>query len=414
MDGFIRRYFKPASAVPPIWVIALIAGLPIFSETMYTPSLPHIARFFNVDESWVEYTLSVYLLGTALGTIFWGHLSDYFGRKPALLSGFFLYTLGCVGCFYASSISMLLVTRFVQALGGSVGTVLGQAVAHDTFKGKKRGKVFSTVGAILALAPAVGPVLGGFLDQTFNWMAIFLMLMVWGSFVLLVIATQMPETHPFELRGLPSTRRLFHRMRKDPKVITCGIAVGLANGLMFSFNAEGPFYLIDMLGFSPLTYGLSFTLFALMSAVGSYISRRLHNTQETSEILKKGLKLLALSGVLFAVSTLVLWFQGSPRWGHIFLTLGCVGLLAMGRGLLIANCLSLALEDYTRVAGAATSLFVCFYYLIIALVTTGMAFLHNDTLLPMPLYFFGLGCGLLLLVRFVPKSEIFQEKMPHV
>lgn len=396
---------KALGNIPPMWLIAIVAGLPIFSETMYTPSLPHIATTLCVEEVWVEYTLAIYFFGTAIGTIFWGHFSDYFGRKPALLIGFSLYALSCLACSSAMHINTLLMARLSQALGGSVGTVLGQAISHDVFKGKKRGQVFSTIGAILALAPAIGPVIGGFLDQTVGWRAIFITLMLWGTFLVVLLFFRMPETHPPEKRGIPPTLKLLKRMWKDPKILTCGAIVGLSNGLTFSFNAEGPFYLISILGLSPLMYGFCFTAFALMSSLGSYISRILHNRLETSLILRKGVYVLAISASVFGIGTLILWAVGASRISYLLLSIFSMSFVAMGRGLSIANCLSLALENYARVAGTATSLFVCFYYIIISAATTLMANLHDDTLIPMPLYFMALALVMLGVSFLVPPSE---------
>ena len=155
MIPFFKRFFSsaPLQEIPPIWIIALIAGFPILSETMYTPALPNIARSLNTPSSWVEYTMSIYFAGTAFGVIFWGRLSDRLGRRPILMIGFFIYIIGCLGCFLSTTIVDLFLARIVQSLGGSVGVVLGQAIAHDVFKGQKRGKIFSTIGSVLSLAP---------------------------------------------------------------------------------------------------------------------------------------------------------------------------------------------------------------------------------------------------------------------
>ena len=414
---FLKRYFKPALDAPPVWLIAMVAGLPLFSETMYSPALPHIARAFEASGTLTAQTFAIYLFGTAVGTIFWGTLSDYSGRKSSLLGGFLLYTLGCAGCFFASSIGILLCMRLIQALGASVGTVLGQAICNDIFQGKRRRQVFSTVGTLLAIAPAVGPTVGGLIDQTLGWRLIFFVLMLWGTMMVALLVTKMPETHPKEKRTPPATKRLLKRMYKDPKVLVCGAAVGLSNGLFFSFNTEGPFYLINMLGVSPLSYGLCFTLLATMTAAGSYTSRYLHHFFDASFILKRGLYMMTVGTVLFALGTLFLWQTEQTMVYQLFLTLAAMAVLAFGRGLTIANCLALGLEDYVRVAGAATALFVCFYYLVITATTSLMGVLHNDTLYIMPAYFCFLGLLLLTLSFFVPSTlpqeEDHAAQSPH-
>ncbi|XVN42425.1 MAG: MFS transporter [Candidatus Rickettsia vulgarisii] len=111
------------------WLIVLIVGLPQFSETVYTPSLPDIAHALHTSESMVEYTLTIYLFGFALGTLFWGKISDQFGRKICVISGIIIFILGCLGCYLGNTIEALSISR----LGGSVGSVLGQAISRNAF-----------------------------------------------------------------------------------------------------------------------------------------------------------------------------------------------------------------------------------------------------------------------------------------
>lgn len=155
--------------LPAIWLIVLIVGLPQLSETVYSPSLPEIAEALKTSDAMVEYTLTIYLFGFAIGTLLWGRLSDRFGRKPCILMGLFVFLIGCLGCYFSSSIDALLISRFIQALGGSIGSVLGQALCRDSFQGPDLGKVYSIVGSALALFPAVGPIIGGVIAENSSW-----------------------------------------------------------------------------------------------------------------------------------------------------------------------------------------------------------------------------------------------------
>ncbi|WP_031933934.1 multidrug effflux MFS transporter [Candidatus Hepatobacter penaei] len=388
--------------MPSVWLIAMVAGFPILSETMYTPALPNIANNLNVPSAWIEYTLSIYFVGTALGTILWGRLSDQYGRRPILFGGFLTYIVGCLLCFLSTSITSLFVGRIVQSLGASVGVVLGQTMAHDLYRGRQRGQAFSTIGSILSLAPAIGPLIGGFVDQYISWQAIFLVLMMCGVMVAFIAFFHLPETLDKERRGKAMVRQLVLSMAKDPKIIICGITVGISNGLVFSYNAEGPFYLINMLGLTPMTYGAGLAGFALAGSLGNRYSKYLHNFYESSTILRMGQVIIFSGSLIFAVLVSLLYFYDGSRMSYVILTFFCMLIVAFGRGLTIANCLSLALEGYSKVSGTAASFFVCFYYTIISSVTTGMGLLHNGTLFPMPFYFCALGLFLMIVRFFVP------------
>ena len=125
----------------------MIVGLPQLSETVYTPSLPDIARGLRTREAMVEQTLTIYLFAFALGMLFWGQISDKFGRKPCILAGLLVFIAGCISCYFSTSIEMLMLSRFIQAFGGSTCSVLGQAICRDAFHGPELGRVYSAAAA---------------------------------------------------------------------------------------------------------------------------------------------------------------------------------------------------------------------------------------------------------------------------
>src|SRR5579872_2591343 len=152
-------------ALPAIWLIVLIVGLPQLSETVYSPSLPEIAQALHTSDSMVEYTLTIYLIGFAIGLLFWGKISDKFGRKPCILAGLAIFTLGCIACYYSQTINALMVSRLIQAFGGSIGSVLGQSISRDSFQGPALARVYATVGTAMAIFPAMGPLVGGLISE---------------------------------------------------------------------------------------------------------------------------------------------------------------------------------------------------------------------------------------------------------
>lgn len=163
----------------------------------------------------------------------------------------------------------------------------------------------------------------------------------------------------------------------------CGL-IGLGNGIIFSYYAEAPFYMIKMLGLTPSQYGLTFILIALAAAVAGLIGRHMFKTFSGEEIIKRGLTLILLGTLIFGGAILTL---GKAKGLILFTTLGAMLIVIMGINLTILSSLSMALGNYQAVVGTASALFGFMYYVIISGTTFLMGLLHNDTLLPMPLFF---------------------------
>ena len=388
--------------LPALWLIVLIVGLPQLSETVYTPSLPDIAHALHAEESMVEYTLTIYLFGFAIGTLFWGKLSDHFGRKPCVLAGLFIFILGCIGCYFSSTIEMLMISRFIQAFGGSIGSVLGQAICRDSFHGPSLGKAYASIGSGLAIFPAIGPVIGGVIAQHFGWASIFLSLVLFAIILTLLVAKLLPETHQVANRQSVSILEISSSLLKNKKVIGFGLIVSACNGISFSYFAEGSFYLIKILGLTPSEYGLSFIAIAAATMMGGILSKKLHNHHTAKTIMGYGLVIILASASIFSLFT-VIHTNILPLSTNLMIGITILSQMSIMFGICMAtsNALALALVDYKWCIGTASSLFGFFYYCLISLFTLGMGALHNDTLLPMPLYFLGISLFMLIVQKFM-------------
>ncbi len=387
--------------LPAIWLIVLIVGLPQLSETVYTSSLPDIAYSLQASASMVEYTLTIYLFGFAIGTLFWGQLSDRFGRVPCVLAGLGVFILGCIGCYFARSIEILMLSRCIQAFGGSTGSVLGQAICRDAFHGPMLGKVYSSTGSALAIFPAIGPVLGALIAEYAGWNNIFLFLIVFAVILSVCVAIKLPETHAVGNNNPPaSLLAVSSVLFKDKKVIGLGLIVAAANGIAFSYFAEGSFYLITLLELSPSAYGASFLAIAAATMAGGILSQKLHDSHTCRKIMHVGLVIILIATALSSGSAVLhACMLPLPFW----LIIGVTLLSQMGAmfGICIAtsNALAMALVGYKWCQGTASSLFGFFYYLMISVFTLGMGALHDGTLLPMPLYFLAISVFMLIVQK---------------
>lgn len=393
------------SILLPTWLIVLLVGLPQLSETVYTPSLPDIAVDLNASASAIEYTLTIYLFGFAIGTLFWGQLSDKFGRKPCILAGIVTFILGCVGCYFSDNITALMGYRFLQAFGGSIGSVLGQAVCRDAFSGQALGRIYANVSISLALFPAIGPIIGEQIAKLFGWQSIFLFLGFSSVILALLTLIKLPETHINLAQQVLSVKEVAISLARNKKVYGFGIIVAACNGILFSYFAEGPFFLINMLGLSSIYYSLSFIGIAFATIAGGAISKKLNQTKSSHNTMYYGIKMIGISTLLLSAMVLIhykLWQM--PKAVLVIATVLFQMANACGICITTSNALALALVDYKHAIGTASSLFGFFYYCLISLFTLGMGYLHNGTLWAMPLYFCSLGLLMGLVSKYMLKS----------
>ncbi|KLU19707.1 major facilitator transporter, partial [Proteus mirabilis] len=146
-----------------LWLAIALMMFPQIAETIYSPALTDIANGFHVGANEAGQTLSLYFFAFALGVIIWGRLCDVIGRRPTMLAGLFIYSVACLGVFMTQDFSVLLGLRMLSAFGAAVGSVGTQTIMRDVYSGDELAKVFSVMGAAIALSPAIGMLSGSLL-----------------------------------------------------------------------------------------------------------------------------------------------------------------------------------------------------------------------------------------------------------
>ena len=195
-------------ALTSIWTTILLAAavaLGPLAVDMYLPALPQIGADFHAGTDQVQLTLSVYLAGFAIAQLICGPLADCFGRKPIMIGGFLLFTVASIGCALANNIETLQLFRFLQALGGSAGPVLGRAIIRDIYTPWEAAKILALLASIMALAPAVAPTLGGLMVGGLSWHWIFIAM---GGYALVMAAVTAFGIPPTGI-GIPTTASAF-------------------------------------------------------------------------------------------------------------------------------------------------------------------------------------------------------------
>lgn len=177
---------------------ALLAFLTSFgpmSVDLYVPSMPAIAVALAAPPAHVQLTISLYLVGLAIGQIIYGPISDRFGRKPIIVLSFALYCAATLICLTSTSIAMLVAGRFLQALGVSGSIVVVRAVVRDLYEGARAGHQLSSMGMLMGFAPIIAPLTGGTLQTAFGWRAGFVFLIAIGALAGFLAWRFLPETH---------------------------------------------------------------------------------------------------------------------------------------------------------------------------------------------------------------------------
>lgn len=389
-------------STPSLFLLIILVGFPQISETIYTPSLPDITNHLHASSNMIQLTLSIYFLGFAFGVFCWGRLSDAIGRRPAMLWGIVVYGVGSLGCYLSGSVEWLLVSRFIQAFGASTGSVVTQTILRESVDGAKRHAVFAKISAALAFTPAIGPLIGGWVDQSFGFRTVFLTLVVMSVGILMYTFFSLSETRVSTTVTKISTLTVASRLVKDRRIWGFGFLIGAMNGILFSYYAEAPFIFIEYFHIKPGVFGFLGIFVALSSIIGAMLSRSMLTKFSAKHIILIG-STVTMVGAL-CLTGLVL--SGiSPSAIDMWLIIACIFILLLGIGMAIPNCLSLALVQYSDVLGTAGAIFGLGYYLIVSLITSGMSYLHNGSLIMMPVYFLVLAVIMVIVSKKIVSNE---------
>lgn len=357
---------------------ALVAIGPL-STDLYLPALPTLVRVFNAEVSQVQLTLSVFMVGFAVSQLVYGPLSDRFGRRPVILGGLLLFFAASIGCGLAANVEQLIVGRFFQALGGCAGPVVGRAVVRDVFGRERSATVLAYMATAMALAPAVGPLIGGALTEHVGWRANFALLSVFALVLFTashrVLAESNVNRDPDALKPERLLANYLTLLRDREYMGYVAVNTATFCGL-FAFISGSSFLLVSRLGLSPTEFGLSFSAVVVSFMAGSFTAGRLSARLGGVRMIRIGATLSASAG-LIGVS---LSLSGSL---YIPAIIGPMGLFIFGAGLTMPNAAAGAAANYPAMAGLASSLLGFVQMSVAAAVGGLVGALHDGSSLPM-------------------------------
>ena len=335
----------------------LLAGLAMFGpfsiDTIF-PAFPQLAQRLAVDQVAIQQTISVYLLFYALTSVVHGPLSDAWGRRPVILGGLVLFVAASVGCALSRDLPTLLAFRALQGLSAGVGMIVGRAVIRDLFHGHDAQRLMSQVSMIFGIAPAIAPIIGGWiLGVGSGWPMIFWFLVAFSTLLLLAALLWLPETHPVSARTTlapkPLLRDYLH-IGLDPRFLRL-VATGAFNfGGVFLYIASAPVFVMQHLHLGERDFAWLFIPTIGGMTLGAFLSGRMAGRIDAARQVRIGFICCGVAAICNIVYC-ALATQIALPWAVLPIFLGGVGMA------LIFPILSLAVLDmYPQHRGLASSL----------------------------------------------------------
>ncbi|WP_441351359.1 multidrug effflux MFS transporter [Vibrio atlanticus] len=292
-----------------LFFLVIISAFPPLTIDLYLPALPQMVEVFNTDQSMVNLTLSSYFVTYAVGLLFWGPLSEKFGRKPILLIGIASYMVASVLCAMTNSIEQLIGARIFQAFAGSAITVIATAIVKDLYDGREREKIMATIMSLVIIAPMVAPVFGAFLLKIASWRMMFVTLAIFGAFAS-VLACCYRETLENKYQG--SIFRSWGRMgvvMKNRSFVKLLVIFSIIPMALMGFLAAGSYIYIDHFGLTEQQFSYAFAFNALCASFGPTIYMKLSYRISVQKVISGCFALLAIAGIFtLTIGDLSPWF----------------------------------------------------------------------------------------------------------
>lgn len=340
----------------PLWALAILlavlSSIGPFSIDTYLPAFAGIAKALDATPVQMQQTLSAYLFGFAFMNLFHGALSDSFGRRPVVLVGIGVFTLASVGCALSQTVGQLIFFRALQGLSTGAGSIIARTVVRDMFPPHQAQKVMSQVTIFFGVAPAVAPIIGGWLFVYADWHSIFWFLAIIGALLWVAVYKLLPETlhldhrQPFETRHL---MRGYWALCSDPRFFLLAFASGVPFNGMFLYVLSTPEFLGTHLKLAPTEFYLFFLTNISGIMAGAWLSGRLAGRVAPRKQIRWGFTIMLLMSVINVVAN-ALW----PA--HVSWALIPINVFAFGWALMMPVVTLLLLDLFPMRRGLTSSL----------------------------------------------------------
>ena len=325
-----------------IILISILSSVAPMGIDTYLPSIPEIAKYFDVNIHKVELSLSIFLIGFAIGQIFGGPISDRYGRRVGSIVGLLGYALFSFLIIFSSSIYELWIYRFLEAFFGGITVVNATAAVRDRFSGQEAAKVFSLIGMVRSLAPLLAPVFGAAIIHFFPWEGIFVFLTIYALIVAFFIYKDLPESFTYTKQNIIESYKLVLTHKKAMKAM---LVLAISFGAFFIIIAKTSYIYIEYFGiktdYFPLFFGINFIILIAMINVNV----KLLKTYEAKNIAKYATLVQFCVGIIFLLI---------HKDMNLILTVIIIASYMSMMAFIFGNCMSLAIEHFSKNAGVAS------------------------------------------------------------
>ncbi len=386
-------------------ILGLLSAIGPFAIDMYLPALPSIGQDLHAQTSVVQMSLLFFFIPFAVFQLFYGPLSDMWGRKLPLYIGIGLFAVASVGCALASNIETLIAFRFLQGIGGAAGMVVPRAVVRDMHTGVQAAKLMSLLMLVFSISPILAPLTGSAVIAFYGWRGVFWAVTIAAVIGLVLLSLQLEETRTKDDRresNLGSSMAAYRFLLKDRHFLALTFIGGFGLSGFLVYLANSSFVLIEHYGLTPTEYSLAFSINAVSFFTISQLTGWLGHRFGLVRIMRLAVTAFAITMVaLFVVMSAGL----SQLWvmaAFLFVGFGCLGLV-------IPTTAVLALEEHGEIAGTASALMGTLQFVTsaIAMVVSGLFF--DETALPMVA-----GIALCAVIAFALSQATMGRRRVHV
>ena len=325
-----------------IILISILSSVAPMGIDTYLPSIPEIAKYFDVNIHKVELSLSIFLIGFAIGQIFGGPISDRYGRRVGSIVGLLGYALFSFLIIFSSSIYELWIYRFLEAFFGGITVVNATAAVRDRFSGQEAAKVFSLIGMVRSLAPLLAPVFGAAIIHFFPWEGIFIFLTIYALIVAFFIYKDLPESFTYTKQNIIESYKLVLTHKKAMKAM---LVLAISFGAFFIIIAKTSYIYIEYFGiktdYFPIFFGINFIILIAMIKVNVNLLK----TYQAKNIAKYATLIQFCVGIIFLLI---------HKDMNLILTVIIIASYMSMMAFIFGNCMSLAIEHFSKNAGVAS------------------------------------------------------------